>query len=411
MASPTDIQESAQALFCALANKHGATNIDATFNKVTYPTYLDFKEAWNKKYPANTIERSFASHVKSGKASLDEIEQLLYGTKEKSKTKRNDWYYSSLEIAKQLIKDIAGISREFNYVKSGHWTNIFWAHGDKDVMDNMAKLFKKANDFQKSLVVAGSNAERPFDNINKWSTADIYFAADSVKKEISDMVKMKKLDYTQLNAFVGEKISEGTLLPLSLKKQPKQVVIKKINFDRPKQQKEIEKLEYHGVSTWKPFNPKKDDINKYTRTMFVYMSKDKSIFMQLRHDPSAEIYKGVVQLAGAGAFEGSISTGGIRDMLKTVDATFGDKWYKVYDEANLKFRARKEFLDVELKSKNRALYDEEREKASVQVTNLVNPMLIDWLEKNGEKANLWIRAVYTYATARSKNSAKYVIAK
>ena len=38
MASPTDIQESAQALFCALANKHGATNIDATFNKVTYPT-------------------------------------------------------------------------------------------------------------------------------------------------------------------------------------------------------------------------------------------------------------------------------------------------------------------------------------------------------------------------------------
>jgi hypothetical protein len=414
MATPTDIQESAQALFCALANRVGTAGLAKFFDKQKYPTYLDFKMNWNKTFKTLPIEKAFQAHVKSGKASLSEIEELLHGTKEKSKYKKNEWYHSSLEIAKQLIKDIAKISSKFSYVKSGNWQDVFWRHGDKEVMDNMAKLFKMANDYQKELVKnnkTGAKLARPFDNINKWTTADIYFAAEKAKKEIEELVKEKKIDYTKLNALVSRQISEGILLPLSLKKQPNEVTIKKVNFNRVEEQKSIDKLGYGGISEWKFFDKNKMDIKNYTRTLLVYMSKDKQIELQMRHDPSSEGYKGVIKIVGAGAFEGSLSAGPLYHILKTVDDGFSNKWYKAYNEANEKFRKYKDVLDKELKNSDRKRYDIEREQYSAEVTNSINPLLIDWLKRNPDKADLFIRGVYTYATARSNNSAKYVIAK
>ena len=75
------------------------------------------------------------------------------------------------------------------------------------------------------------------------------------------------------------------------------------------------------------------------------------------------------------------------------------------------FKEKKEFLDKELKSRDRKKYDVEREKLSALVTNQVNPPLMEWLEKNQNNANMFVRSLYTLATARSTNSAKYVIAK
>jgi len=413
MATPTDIQESAQALFCALANRVGVAGLSKFFDKEKYPTYLEFKTNWNKTFKNLPIEKAFAAHVKSGKASLLEIETLLHGTLEKTKSKKNDWYYSSLEIAKKLIKEIAKISSKFSYVKAGNWQDVFWRHGDKEVMENIAKLFKKANDYQKELVTNAKGEvklARPFDNINKWSTADIYFAADSAKKEIEELIKEKKLDYTKLNAMVSKQISEGLLLPLSLKKQPNDVTIKKVNFNRVEEQKEIDKLNYGGISDWKPYK-REMDIKNYTRTLFVYMSKDKKIELQMRHDPSSEGYKGVIKISGAGAFEGSLSAGPLYHILKVIDLSFASKWYKAYNGANEKFREKKVILDKELKDLDRKRYDEEREKDSAEVTNIINPLLINWLKKDSSKSDMFVRTVYTYATARSNNSAKYVIAK
>ena len=409
MATATDIQESAQALFCALANYFGRANIDIVFNKDTYPTYLEFKAFWNKTYKPVTIEKAFATHVKSGKASLKEIEDLMYGVGLKGK-KANEWYYSSLQIAKQLIKEIDKISKNFAYVKTGDWSNVFWRHGDKEVMENIAKLFKKANDYQKELEKTGNNISKSFSDINKWSTADIYFASEKAKKEIEDMVKEKKIDFVKLNAFIGKQITEGALLPLSLKKQPNEVKIKKVNFNRPQEQKEIEKLEYGGFSDWKEWDTK-SDINNYTRTLYMYMAKDKSLFCQFRHDPSAEGYRGIVQLKISTAFEGGMAAGPIEDILNVIEPGFGTKWYKIYTDANKEFKETKKFLDKELKTRDRKMYDMEREKASALVTNVVNPPLIEWMNKDKNKADLFVRAAYTYATARSENSAKYVIAK
>ena len=407
----TDVQESAQALFCALANKHGVSSIDTTFNKDIYPSYLQFKENWNKTYKTATIEKTFSTHVKSGKATLKDVEDLLYGVGKKTAKEKNAWYYSSLQIAKQLIKDITTISTKFNYVKTGNWSNVFWAHGDPEVMENFIKLYNKANAFQAQLAKSGNkNVERPFSDINKWSTADIYFASDKAKREIENMVKEKKLDYTRLNAFVGRLISEGNLLPLSLKKQPNEVTIKKVNFNRPQEQKAIQKLEFAGFSDWKVYDPEKD-INTYTRTLYMYMAKDKSMFSQLRHDPSANGYKGVVQLKISTAYEGSLSAGLIEDLLNMLDSGFGTKWYAIYKEANTQFIEKKKFLDKELKSRDRKEYVRLREIDSAAVTNVVNPPLMDWLNANQNRADLFVRALYTYATARSVNSSKYVIAK
>ena len=419
MAKQADIQETAQALFCALADYHGAPNIDKVFNDAVYPSYLDFKLFWNKKYPEAAIEKTFNKKLLAGKASLTEVEDLLYGVKEKSKSKKTEWYRSSLNISAQLIKDITTISKNFSYLKTGNWSDIFYAQGDKEVMDNIAILYKKANDYQKLLIKNKNKHKdpdadsvkipRPFENINKWSTADIYFANDTAKQQINEMISEKKLDYTKLNAFVSKLISSGDMLPLSLKKQPREVTIKKVNFNRPQEQKDIDKLNYGGVSDWKKWDGK-SDINNYTRTLVIYMSLDKKLQLQMRHDPSSEGYKGVIQILGAGAFEGSLSAGPIADILCTIDQSFGNKWYKEYQDANRVFKDYKVSIE-DLNNRDRKQYEERREEASAKVTNAVNPLLINWLNKNENNADLFVRNVYTYTTARSTNSSKYVIAK
>lgn len=420
MAKKEDAQETAQALFCALADYHGVSNIDKVFNDKIYPSYFEFKTFWNKKYPNATIEKTFAKKLLAGKSSLSDVEELLYGAKEKSKKAQTEWYRSSLNIAAQLMKDITTISKNFNYLKPENWSDVFYAQGDKDVMENIAKLYKKANDNQKLLIENKNKNKdpaaeiikiaRPFDNINKWSTADIYFASTEAKKQILSLVSEKKLDYTKLNAFISKLISSGDLLPLSLKKQPNKVEIKKVNFNRPEEQKKIDKLEYGGISNWKKYD-ENTDINKYTRTLLVYMSKDKSMELQMRHDASSEGFKGVIKISGAGAFEGSLSAGPIADILCTIDLSFGKKWYKAYQDSNREFKDYKAILDKELKDKNRMEYEQKREIASAKVTNEINPLMINWLNKNKLFADLFIRNVFTYATARSTNSSKYVIAK
>jgi hypothetical protein len=48
--------------------------------------------------------------------------------------------------------------------------------------------------------------------------------------------------------------------------------------------------------------------------------------------------------------------------------------------------------------------------SAMDVTNIVIPLIIEWL-KNKKHANDFVRVVYQYATSRSEDSAKFVIAK
>lgn len=416
MASKTDIQEAAQALFCALADYNGAQSVDKMFNVNTYPTYLDFKEAWDSKNKLATIELTFNKQVKSGKATLKQIEDLLHGVGEKSKTAKHAWYKSSVLIANKLIKDISDISGKFNKIKSPSWSSIFYSHGDKEIMDTIAKLYTKANKQQTVLYnkdkSSPKNVARNYDNINKWSTADIYLASDTAKTDLSKLLSEKLLTFVDLNSEVSRLIDDGELLPLSLKKSVNGVVIKKVNFDKTKEAKDIQELEYSGTNDWKVYRPSTDGGKTEARTLFVYLKKDKKLIMQLRHDPSTVTYKGVILYAGSTAFEGSLSLNPMIELIQLIDPSFANKLSNEYEKCDKIFKEKKKYLDDEIKERDRKRYDIERTMASAMiVTNTINPMIISWLNGSKPKADKFVQLVYMFATARSENSSKYVIAK
>jgi hypothetical protein len=85
MASPTDLAESSQALFCALADYVGIPTINGKFRlnskSVTINNVFDiddennniyekFSFNWSKKYPRTSIKSLFEKHVESGKFNV-----------------------------------------------------------------------------------------------------------------------------------------------------------------------------------------------------------------------------------------------------------------------------------------------------------------------------------------------------
>ena len=87
-----------------------------------------------------------------------------------------------------------------------------------------------------------------FNNINKWSPADIYLASANAQRLLKTAASGGKInfksgkfeftsisnfvDFSVLNLFIKQMIDDGDLLPLSLKKSPdkKNTVIKTINY-------------------------------------------------------------------------------------------------------------------------------------------------------------------------------------
>jgi hypothetical protein len=98
-------QESAQALFCALADYLGAGKVDDVFDLDKFPTYLSFKKYWDENYPQAKIDTTFKTHVDAD-ANLNSVEQILTGVDVAKTKEKDDWYKSSVLIAKTLIKDI-----------------------------------------------------------------------------------------------------------------------------------------------------------------------------------------------------------------------------------------------------------------------------------------------------------------
>jgi hypothetical protein len=181
---------------------------------------------------------------------------------------------------------------------------------------------------------------------------------------------------------------------------------------KKEEDKLIKSLEYSGTNDWKLYRPSSDGGKSEARTLLIYMKPDKKLVIQVRHDPSTVSYKMVIQYTGSTAFEGSLTFNPIVELIHLIDSTFASKWSRTYKEADTQFKERKKFLDKEIKSKDRKRYDIERTMASAMlVTNKVNPMLIDWLNGNQKKADKFVQLLFMYATARSENSSKYVIAK
>ncbi len=444
MASSTDLAESSQALFCALADYVGIPTINekfrlnsksVTINNVfdiddeNNNTYEKFSFNWSKKYPRTSIKSLFEKHVESGKVSFLEIEKFLTGSGLKDKVALG-WFKSSILIGKYLVIKINTISSKFRYIQDEgiSATKIFYAHQDNKIMDNIQILFSEANKNQKELRdgVSKGESQVPFGNLNKWSPADIYLATKKAEKDIETLIKNKKgltfLGKDGLNNFISNLIKSGQLLPLSLKKTTKTVKLEKVNFVRASEEAKINKVSFGGLSSWRPYDDKEQ--KPAARDLKAYLSKDKSDYVFFRHDPSGNsggTFRGEVQIKGAEAKAGGLGTGQIESILNLCDpkrGRFGTLFKSKLDKATTNFQKQKkpirEKYEKDGAPKNgpiRDEYDKKVGKLSAElVTNVVMPYLIKFLS-NEERAASFTRWVYAYATSRQKNSSKFVIAK
>jgi hypothetical protein len=137
-----------------------------------------------------------------------------------------------MRIAETILGEVKDISSKFKKIKSPGWQNLFYTHGDDEVMKVMSNLFKSANNQS-----AKAGGGKYFGDLNKWSPADIYFATAKAKKVLKDLendseTKKNNIRFAKLNETTINLIEKAELLPLSLKKVNKMIVIKKVNFNR-----------------------------------------------------------------------------------------------------------------------------------------------------------------------------------
>ena len=253
--------ESAQALFCAIADYLGNTDAKKVLNLNTYGTYEKFKSGkGNKKLISDSFKK-----LKTTGVSLDLIEKILI--------KDIDWYKSSINIAVKLIEDIANIDQDFAKIKRPGWTDFLYyrgAQGGNDVMEDIEKLFTIAN-----------KQDKLFGDVNKWSPADIYFASKIAEIKIQKIVSKppQGFNFVNLNEIINSLIESGDLLGVSLKKAPEQVHIYRINFTKKENQKLLEDVKYFDISE-----------NKGTdRDVQIYFGSSKAKpLIKIRHDPYSD---------------------------------------------------------------------------------------------------------------------------
>ena len=396
----TDEAEGAQALFCYIADVLGSTQTKKQFapyikNKDSKDFFKVYKDIIDTGYSTNKVDTS-----KSKTAIIRYI-------------KSNDgWFVSSLLIAQKVITDIDDISAKFKKIKRPGWQDLFYQHGDDDVMQIMAALFKSANTQSGKL-----DATKYFGDINKWTPADIYFASPKAKRKLKDLkeepqTKKDNLTFAVLNTTVTSLVKSGDLLPLSLKKVVNDVVLKKVNFDPAIEQELLATTKGTGVKPWE----KMRGAYKATNTSFqwtkpysggrdIYISLEsggKDGTIQIRHTPAAngKPSKGVKIILG---YKGSSALGGqvvgiplFTKIIKTVDKTFADKLSTTWDAEYKKFEKTansyinygggKQLYDGTKAEKNE-FNDDMGAISGLTVMNKIRPLIEDYFKNPKTKQN------------------------
>ena len=317
--------ESAQALFCAMADYLGTEKSKKVLNYKTYETYGQFKsEKDNEKLISDSYNK-----LKTTGVSLDLIEKILI--------KDVDWYKSSVNIAVKLIDDISEIDKDFKKIQSPGWTDFLYyrgAKGGSDVMEDIEQLFTIAN-----------KKDKLFGDVNKWSPADIYFASKAAEKKIQQVVSNppQGFNFVNLNQLMNSLIDKGELLGVSLKKAPKEVHIYKINFTQEKNQEILEDIKYFDISE-----------NKGTdRDVQIYFGSSKAKpLIKIRHDPYSDALGASLaikcEIEGKNSRLGSLvsfGTGtnspgatGFTDLWARVDPTYAKKLATSFQKGTLAYK-------------------------------------------------------------------------
>lgn len=396
MADTTTLAESAQALFCAIGDYLGTNDARKALDVNLYSNYADFKTIHKK-----TIDLAY-KRINAPGVNLKDLENFLQ--------KNDSWYKSSVLIAKKLVDDISMIDPDFNKITRKGFQDIYYFRGDKLVMGKIEELFKIA---QKNGI--GKLKNQPtLANINKWSPADIYFSSDPARKEIDNALKKysktpKAFTFTQLNILISDLIDSGDLLPLSLKKTTKTVVLQKVNFDRKDELKKIKKLKVKGTSDWKPYKEVPFGQKSETRDMNIFIEGGS---LKIRHDPSSKSPVIEFKLQGAEARGGSIASITVfTEILSLVDKKLGDDILRLYNAGDAKFKERQKELDKFKTKIPKAEFDFIRgANSAVNIINKIMPPLKKYFNSNPNR-DLIIQLLYEYTTSRTALSGKFVIAK
>ena len=443
MADTTALAESAQALFCAIADKLGnekAQKINT--EEGGYPTYQDFAVARQ-----NLIKESYArinvAAAKGAHISLFQLEEFLKDN--------NDWYKSSVIIAKTLVKDLSTIDADFKIGEVG-WNNIYYFRGDDSVMGSLGELFKLAN--KTFLETEGTKA---FGDINKWTPADMYLASEKCKNYFITMLAnyskadTEGLDFVILNKRIVEWINKGELLPLSLKQVKSVAHLVKVNFHKTTKQKLLGTTYFTGIDkNWKKMTP----VNKgamYTTTgnsfkwkktysggRDIYLlgeSDGKPIRLQLRHSGPGtggvagkqDSFKCVLSYMGSSALGGQVASVKIlarlikshhKSLAKDLERVWnkGREDFKRDGKKYIDFGGGKQLYKFPKGSKEKNQYN--ADLGAISGVTLMNPfreVLVNYFSKSGPKTKLKqdqiLRTIFAYVSSRDIMSARFVIAK
>ena len=95
-----------------------------------------------------------------------------------------------MAIANKLLDDLEKLAKKtYNKIKP-KGIDLFYVRGDDEVFGSMQILFTST----KKAVKRENPSAVVFDNINKWTPADIYFASDEARTMLSNIAKAKMLN-------------------------------------------------------------------------------------------------------------------------------------------------------------------------------------------------------------------------
>lgn len=329
MADSPKEAEAAQALFCAI--------VDVTNKPIplSYKTYAQYKIE-NK----DDINRAIKITETPG-VSLSQIEKFL--------EKDSDWFTSSVNIANKLLEKTEKIAKITARKISSSTSDLFYVRGDDDIFGGIEKLWKYTNETTKKRNEKEGTNSLVFNNINKWSPADIYLASKKSKDIIPKLsrgqdiepyacgkLKIKNInmfvDFSILNMFIRQLTEDGELLPLSLKKSPDydKTVIKTINFIENDVQDYLKQhnIGYHGYifsKTKDVFNSKDVYIKFTSKGTNLLQFRDKGSSGQSKGKAPVYSYQGIIT-GGAQALDGGLAGQSIGDVLISTDSSAGRKF-------------------------------------------------------------------------------------
>ena len=431
--------ESAQAIFCYIADILGATETAKQF-KPYLEQHRD-AEYFFEQYKAIIDKGFLTKRIKVDKSKPSIINYIK---------SNKQWFISSLRVAEYILVNTGKINEQFAKIENINWQDLYYVRGDKEVMATMAGLYKLANATYKK-----ANKEKAFGDVNKWSPADMYFSSQlsktHFKKLLNDYEKSGGLDFALLNEHIANKIDSADLLPLSLKMVSDTVKLEKVNFDRDveatllSKTKAVAGVEYKkgkGAYTTNPFiwttdwfqmkNGKKSSLGG--RDIYIPMnSGGLKATLQFRHTPSSggKPTKGIMVVL---KYESSSALGGkvgspvlLKRLIAAADETFAKDLMNTWDKGMDKYMIA---ADSYIKTgggaalyklgdkrdptgvKYRTLFDDEL--GAISALTVMNPFrekLAKYFKDPKTKQHNVVQQIFRYVASRSLESSRFVIVK